>query len=54
MVCISKLDSRDVDYDENKYNEVKEILAKQLRKIGFSPTQTIFVPISAWAGDNLI
>ncbi len=52
IVAINKMDA--VNYDEKKFNEVKEQVANLLKSIGYNPDQILFVPISAYAGDNVV
>ncbi len=52
IVAINKMDA--VNYDEKKYNEVKEQVANLLKTIGYKPDQIPFIPISAYKGDNVV
>jgi elongation factor 1-alpha len=57
IVCINKMDDKSVNYDEKRYNEIKEELKKFLIKCGYKITdkdEIPFVPISGWVGDNMI
>ncbi len=51
-VAINKMDT--VNYDEKRYNEVKEELSKLLRGIGYNVEKMHFVPVSALMGDNIV
>ncbi len=52
MVAINKMD--EVNYDEKKYNEVKEQVSKLLQTIGYKTDKVPFVPVSAYVGDNVV
>lgn len=52
LVVMNKMDA--VDYDESKYNAVKEELSKLLRSIGYKVDEINFTPLSAFGGDNII
>jgi elongation factor 1-alpha len=51
-VAINKMDA--VDYDEAKYNKVKEDVGKLLTGVGINPETTAFVPCSGLMGDNIV
>ena len=50
-VIINKMDM--VNYDEKKYNEVKEAVAKQLQAAGYKIDKINFIAASAYNGDNI-
>jgi len=50
VVGINKMDA--VNYDEKKYNEVKETMTKLLGTVGYKASEIPFVPYSAYKGDN--
>eukprot|EP01129_Flabellula_baltica_P005146 TRINITY_DN183_c0_g1_i10.p2 TRINITY_DN183_c0_g1~~TRINITY_DN183_c0_g1_i10.p2 ORF type:complete len:439 (-),score=114.43 TRINITY_DN183_c0_g1_i10:44-1360(-) len=53
IVCVNKMDSESVNYSESRFNEIKDEVTGFLEKIGYkSPIP--FVPISGWAGDNML
>lgn len=52
IVVINKMDA--VNYDEKRFNEVKEEVTKLLKGIGFKPEEILFIPISAYNGDNVV
>jgi len=54
IVCINKMDDKTVNYDEKRYNEIKDELTKFLAKCGYDTKKIEFVPISGWVGDNMI
>ncbi|MBT3985086.1 translation elongation factor EF-1 subunit alpha [archaeon] len=50
-VAVNKMDA--VNYDEAKYNAVKDEVSKLLQQVGYAPANTPFIPISALKGDNV-
>ncbi len=52
IVAINKMDA--VNYDEKRFNEVKEQVANLLKTIGYKVDQIPFIPISAYKGDNVV
>jgi elongation factor 1-alpha len=51
VVAINKMDA--VNYEESKFNEVKEAVSKILQTLGYKPDTIPFVPVSAYVGDNV-
>ncbi len=51
-VLVNKMDA--VNYDEAKFNEVKESVGKLLQQVGYKLDEVPFIPISAWKGDNIV
>lgn len=51
-VAINKMDA--VNYDESKYNKVKEDLTSLLKTAGYKIENVNFLPISAIKGDNVV
>jgi elongation factor 1-alpha len=54
IVAVNKMDDKSVNYNEKRYEEIKDELTKYLTKIGYKPDQIQFIPISGWNGDNMI
>jgi len=54
IVCINKMDDKTVNYDEKRYQEIKDELTKFLTKCGYKTKDIDFVPISGWVGDNMV
>ncbi|MDN5844937.1 MAG: translation elongation factor EF-1 subunit alpha [Candidatus Nitrosocosmicus sp.] len=52
VVALNKMD--DVNYAEARFNEVKEIVEKMLKMVGYNTAKVNFIPVSAWKGDNLV
>lgn len=51
VAAVNKMDA--VNYDEKRYNEVKDQLEKLLKSVGYDVTKVPFVPCSAFVGDNV-
>jgi len=54
IVGVNKMDEKTVAYSEARFNEIKDEVSKFLTKVGYKGETIPFVPISGWAGDNLI
>jgi len=54
IVACNKMDDKTVNYDESRYKEIKQEVSGYLKKVGYKPIKIPFVPISGWAGDNMI
>src|SRR5512136_18165 len=54
IIAINKMDATTPPYDEKRYNEVKDEVGKLLRMVGYKIEEIPFIPVSAYAGDNLI
>ncbi|MEJ7642133.1 MAG: translation elongation factor EF-1 subunit alpha [Candidatus Nitrosocosmicus sp.] len=52
VVALNKMD--DAGYTEARYNEVKGIVEKMLKMVGYNTSKVGFIPVSAWKGDNLV
>jgi elongation factor 1-alpha len=52
VVALNKMD--DVNYSEARYKEVKDIVEKMLKLVGYNTTKVNFIPTSGWKGDNLV
>jgi len=51
IVAVNKMD--EVNYEEKRFNEVKEEMSKLLSGVGYKTDKVVFIPISAWVGDNI-
>ncbi len=51
VVAINKMDA--VNYDQKKYEETVEAVKKLLRGIGYDADKILYIPISAYKGDNV-
>jgi elongation factor 1-alpha len=51
IIAINKMD--EVNYDKAKFESVKTELSTLLKMVGFKPDEILFIPTSAFKGDNL-
>lgn len=51
IVVINKMDM--VDYKQERYEEVKKGVSEEMKKLGYDPKKTLFVPASAYEGENI-
>ena len=51
IIGINKMDA--AKYEEKRYNEVKEQLSQLIKMVGYKPDAVHFIPMSAFAGDNI-
>jgi len=54
IVAVNKMDDKTTMYGEARFKEIETEVAGYLAKVGFMPKKIKFVPISGWAGDNMI
>ena len=54
IVCINKMDEATVNYDEQRYQNIKKEVDDFLKKVGFKQDNIPYVPLSGWTGDNLL
>jgi len=54
VVAVNKMDDITVNWGKERYEEVKNEVARMLKMVGFKVDQVNFVPTSGWTGDNLI
>jgi len=54
IVAVNKMDDKTTAYKESRFREIETEVGGFLGKIGFKPKKIKFVPISGWAGDNMI
>ncbi len=52
IVAINKMDR--VNYDQKRYEELKKDLLDLLKVVGYKEAQLVFVPVSAFEGENII
>lgn len=52
IIALNKMDATTPAYSENKYNEVKNEVTALLKMVGYKPENVLFIPISAYKGDN--
>ena len=54
VVACNKMDAESVNYGEDRFEEIKKELSGYLKKVGYNIEKVRFVPISGWAGDNMV
>lgn len=54
IVAVNKMDDKSVNYSESRFTEIKKEVSTYLKKVGYNPDKVPFIPISGWAGDNMI
>jgi len=54
IVAVNKMDATEPPWSEERYKQIKEVLGKFLKSLGYDIIKIPFVPVSAWTGDNLI
>ncbi|MEF8879540.1 MAG: translation elongation factor EF-1 subunit alpha [Candidatus Thermoplasmatota archaeon] len=52
IVAINKMDATKPEYDQDRFEKVKEDVSKLAKGVGFKQDQLQFVPVSAFKGDN--
>lgn len=53
IVVINKMDDPTVNWEESRYNEIKDKLIPFIKSAGFNTKNVSFIPISAYTGVNL-
>ena len=53
-VAINKMDDATVNWNQERYEEIKNEVSRMLKMIGFNVDKVSFVPTSGWTGDNLV
>merc|ERR1712032_286153 len=53
IVGINKMDSKSVNWSQDRYNEIKAEVEKMLTKIGYKTKKIPFIPMSGFLGVNL-
>jgi len=54
IVGVNKMDTSEPPYSEPRFEEIKKEVSSYIKKIGYNPATVPFVPISGWAGDNML
>jgi elongation factor 1-alpha len=54
IVAVNKMDDKSVNYSKDRFEEISKEVSGFLAKVGYKPKKIKFVPISGWAGDNMI
>lgn len=53
-VSITKMDDVTVNWDQKRFDEVKNGVSDILKKAGYDTTKISFIPCSGWTGDGLV
>jgi len=54
VVAINKMDDSGVNWSKERYEEVKNEVARLLKTLGYKVDKIRFIPVSAWTGDNVV
>jgi elongation factor 1-alpha len=54
IVCTNKMDDKSVNWAQSRYEEIQKEVQDYLKKVGYNVKTVPFVPISGWAGDNML
>jgi elongation factor 1-alpha len=54
IVGVNKMDDKTVDFKQERFDEIKAEVQRELKRIGYKVENVPFIPISGWHGDNLI
>jgi elongation factor 1-alpha len=54
IVCTNKMDDKSVNWSQKRYEEIQKEVQDYLKKVGYNVKNVPFVPISGWAGDNML
>jgi len=54
IVAINKMDEKSVNWSQARYDEIVKETSSFVKKIGYNPEKINFIPISGWAGDNML
>jgi elongation factor 1-alpha len=54
IVCINKMDDKSVKFSQKRYKEIVDELTLFLTNTGYKTKRIPFIPISGWAGDNML
>ena len=53
VVAVNKMDDITVNWNQERYEEIKNEVSRMLRMVGFKVDNVNFIPTSGWTGDNL-
>jgi elongation factor 1-alpha len=54
IVAVNKMDSTEPPFSQERFNDIQTEVASYLKKVGFNPKNTTFLPFSGFHGDNLM
>ncbi len=53
VVAVNKMDDNSVNWNQERYDEIKNEVGRMLKMVGYKAEKIPFVPTSGWTGDNL-
>ncbi|KAK4537491.1 hypothetical protein CDCA_CDCA12G3516 [Cyanidium caldarium] len=53
IVAVNKMDDKNVNWAQSRYDEISKELNLYLKKVGYNPDKVPKIPVSGWTGDNL-
>lgn len=54
IVAVNKMDTTQPPYSEARFDEIKKDVTSYIKRVGYDPKTVPFIPISGWAGDNML
>jgi len=54
IVAVNKMDAPDVNYSQQRYDEITNTMKKLLKGLGYNVDTIPFIPVSAWTGENIL
>ncbi len=54
VVAVSKMDARDVQWQQARFEEIQNEINVYFRRAAILFDSVSFVPVSGWLGDNLV
>ena len=54
IVAVNKMDAPDVNYSQQRYDEITNTMKKFLKGLGYNVDTIPFIPLSAWTGENIL
>ena len=54
IVAVNKMDDNTVNWNQERYEEIKNEVTRMLKMVGFKVEKINFVPTSGWTGANLV
>ncbi|VDP77832.1 unnamed protein product [Echinostoma caproni] len=54
IVAVNKMDTTQPPYSEARFEEIKKDVSSYVKKVGYDVKAVPFIPISGWAGDNML
>lgn len=54
VVAINKMDDATVNWNQERYEEIKNEVSRMIKMVGFKVEKISFVPTSGWTGDGLV